>query len=186
MRQRRSGYAREPNDRYETPPWVTEALLPHLAADLKIWEPAAGSGNMVSVLRGAGHEVHSSDVDEDFLNAGANGCTAVVTNPPYDRAREFIEHALAVTEPHQGLVAMLLRVDYDSAKTRMHLFADCRSFAKKLVLVRRIVWFAPAKKSPSYNHAWYLWDHRHHGAPALAYGPRGSSIPGKQRKENNP
>jgi hypothetical protein len=80
----------------------------------------------------------------------------VVTNPPYELAQQFIEHALRITEPHRGLVAMLLRCDFDSARTRQHLFAQCPAFAKKLVLTKRIVWFAPAKASPSFNHAWYL------------------------------
>jgi hypothetical protein len=44
-----------------------------------------------------------------------------------------------------------------------------------LVLMKRIVWFAEEngkpKASPSFNHAWYVWDWRHEGAPSIAYGP---------------
>jgi hypothetical protein len=65
---------------------------------------------------------------------------------------------------------MLLRVDYDSAITRRHLFADCQAFATKLVLTRRIVWFEPKIASPSENHAWFVWSWRHEGAPTIAYG----------------
>jgi hypothetical protein len=32
MSQRESGYERKERDLYETPEWVTEALLPHLPA----------------------------------------------------------------------------------------------------------------------------------------------------------
>jgi hypothetical protein len=99
---------------------------------------------MCAVLRRGGHHVHASDVGQDFLRSEPNHCNAVITNPPFRRAREFIEHALAVTKPHEGFVAILLRVDYDSARTRQHLFAHCRAFARKIVLTRRIVWFTPA------------------------------------------
>jgi hypothetical protein len=47
-------------------------------------------------------------------------CNAGITNLPFNRAKEFIGHALAVTKPHQRFVAMLLR---DSARTRQRLFA---------------------------------------------------------------
>jgi hypothetical protein len=41
MPQRVSGHQRKPNDQYETPAWVTLALIPHLPKFIgKIWEPA--------------------------------------------------------------------------------------------------------------------------------------------------
>ena len=96
---------------------------------------------------------------------------AIVTNPPYALARLFIECALERMQPNNGMVAMLLRTDYDHAATRQHLFGECPAFAKKLVLTKRIVWFEGPKAAPSFNHAWYIWDHRHKGEPVLAYGP---------------
>jgi hypothetical protein len=99
----------------------------------------------------------------------------IVTNPPYERAEEFCTHALKLTAPVKGVVAMLLRCDFDHAKRRAYLFADCPQFAKKIGLTRRIVWFVVAdgkpKASPSFNHAWFLWDWQHAGPPAIAYGP---------------
>jgi hypothetical protein len=64
---------------------------------------------------------------------------------------------------------MLLRADFDSAKSRRHLFADCAAFARKIALTKRIVWFDGPKAAPSFNHAWYLWDWQHRGLPVLAY-----------------
>ena len=43
MSQRESGYERIERDCYETPEWVTRALLPHLGNIKSVWEPAAGS-----------------------------------------------------------------------------------------------------------------------------------------------
>jgi hypothetical protein len=100
------------------------------------------------------------------------GCDCILTNPPYDIAPEFIRRALALMEPSRGQVMMLLRTDFDHAKTRRNLFADCPAFAKKLVLTKRIRWFQDERTaSPSFNHAWFLWDWKHVGPPTLAYGP---------------
>lgn len=181
--QRDSGYARKERDLYETPEWVTEALLPHLhlsSINGSIWEPACGSGKMARVLEAKLRGVVQSDIDTgtDFLlvqGSDAKGIDAIITNPPYDLAQEFIEHALRLMEPVQGIIAMLLRTDFDHAKSRAHLFRDCPAYSKKLVLMKRIAWFVEAngkpKASPSFNHAWYIWDWKHEGPPKIAYGP---------------
>jgi hypothetical protein len=177
--QRDSGYERKERDLYETPAWVTEALLPHLPQGMDVWEPACGSGKMSRVLS-AHHFVTATDIHDpegisiDFLNApeAPNGPHhAIVTNPPYDLATEFIVKAMEFQRPHAGIVAMLLRTDFDHAKSRKGMFADCMSFEKKIVLTRRIKWFEDSKGSPSFNHAWFIWDWKNSGPPTLAYGP---------------
>ena len=98
---------------------------------------------MVAALRRLGVHVESTDISGgvDFLAShDVPTFDAVITNPPFRLAQRFIERALDLTRPGRGAVAMLLGVDYDSAKTRQHLFGKCPMFAKKLVLTRRIVW----------------------------------------------
>jgi hypothetical protein len=171
MSQRASGYERKTLDSYATPMWVTQALAPHLPAiGGQIWEPAAGDGQMVAALTGMGFDVFGTDIVDgvDFLDCVPRACAAVITNPPYAWAKAFIERALDVTRPC-GLVAMLLRADYDHAATRSSLFTH--PFAKKVALTKRIVWFAGPKAAPSFNHAWFVWDYKHCGPPTLAYGP---------------
>jgi len=174
MSQRDSGYQRKERDLYETPEWVTMALVPHLPLEQgeTIYEPAAGSGKMVAALAKSGFAVVADDIHDgrDFLESRGYQMRAIVTNPPYVLAKEFIKHALYLTE-HVGMVAMLLRTDFDHAKTRANLFGNHPAFAKKVVLTKRIQWFEDSKGSPSFNHAWFIWDHRHQGAPTLAYGP---------------
>ena len=178
MSQRVSGYERKANDLYETPEWVTEALIPHVPDRIqKVWEPACGSGKMVEPLLSR-CDVFGSDLafGRDFLlTVVEESAGAIITNPPYDLAQEFIDRALQMMEPVRGLVAMLLRTDFDHAKSRTHLFRDCPAFAKKLVLMKRIAWFVEAdgkpKASPSFNHAWYIWDWQHEGPPTISYGP---------------
>lgn len=179
MSQRDSGYERKERDAYETPEWATVALLPHLPRDkpIEIWEPACGSGKMVRALSSFGNVV-GTDIErgQDFLFCilspwHPSKVDAIITNPPYALAKEFIGHALGLMEPVAGIVAMLLRTDFDHAKTRQYLFANCPAFAKKVVLTKRIQWFEDSTGQPSFNHAWFIWDYRHKGPPTLAYGP---------------
>ena len=163
MSQRDSGYERKERDLYETPEWVTEALLPHIRPFMHVWEPACGSGKMVRALKAAGFAVWDSDIAADwsavrfdFLDCKETlAPDGIITNPPYELGTEFCEHALKLMEPVGGMVAMLMRTDFDHAKTRSHLFRDCPAFAKKVVLTKRIVWFEPEPgskgKSPSFN-----------------------------------
>jgi hypothetical protein len=178
MSQRSSGYQRLKV--YTTPSWVTETLIGFIVARPgTIWEPACGEGGMAEVLRGQ-FAVLATDIDrgEDFLKRDRipnSSIRGIVTNPPYELAEEFCRHALALTKSVGGFVAMLLRCDFDHAKTRSDLFRDCAAFAKKIVLTKRIVWFVEydgrPKASPSFNHAWFLWSHEHQGPPTIAYGP---------------
>ena len=92
MSQRDSGYERRQLDLYETPVWVTRALVPHLPAIVgAVWEPAAGSGQMVAALQGAGFVVDGTDIasGSDFLECASVECGAIITNPPYTAAQQL-------------------------------------------------------------------------------------------------
>jgi hypothetical protein len=176
LSQRDSGYARIADDKYFTPAWVTEALLPHLRIKppAHVHEPAAGNDAIVDVLKDAGFNVTSNDFSRDrgvdFLDVlHLPAAVAIITNPPYNKAEEFIAHALDLMEP-RGLVAMLLRSDYDHAITRSYLF-DRPPFAKRVVLRKRIRWIENSTGSPSYNHCWYIFDWQHKGPPTIGYAP---------------
>ena len=185
MSQRASGYSRKENDEYQTPAWVTKTIVPHLAElgiDI-IWEPASSEGCMSSDLYHAGFRVFESELTRgvDFLTVNNkfiaevfenSRCPAVVTNPPFKLSQQFIERALWMTEARRGAVAMLLRVDYDSAATRQHLFRYCKPWCKKLVLTNRIVWFDRPGAAPSFNHAWFLWSWQHSGPATISYAAR--------------
>lgn len=175
MAQRHSDYDRKPNDLYTTPPWVTRALLPHIPHGVqRIWEPAAGVGRMVDALNDPERDryCYATDLQGgdnvaqlDFLGEAVPTFEfdSIITNPPFSLAHQFIVRALQRTRPSAGFVAMLLRTDFDHAKSRVGIFRDCRAFHKKLVLTKRIVWFVDPltgkpKASPSENHCWMLWD----------------------------
>jgi hypothetical protein len=190
MSQRASGYARLDHDFYRTPRWVVDCLLPELhqwavrkGLDAAIWEPAAGEGHIVNPLREAGFEVFASDRrslirgarQQDFLTSDYiyPQVRGIVTNPPYELAPEFASRAISMMRSRRGLVAMLLRVDWDSAATRRGIFADCAAWGHKIVLTRRITWVGlEGDNSPSTNHAWFVWDWRRRtGPPTMGYAP---------------
>jgi hypothetical protein len=175
MSQRPSGYARQPDENYTTPLWVVATLLTQFRAPIRCaWDPCAGSGKLVAALRAQG--INAVGTTEDFLTVAAPPpeVDSVITNPPYgpnkrgELAVRFIEHALKLPVLR---VAMLLRVDFDSAFNRQHIFRRCPDFAGKIILLNRIRWFE-GPSGPSDNHSWFLWDRSHLGPPTIHYGAR--------------
>jgi len=187
MAQRNSGYDRAHANFYPTPAWVTHALIEHVLGEengkhYRVWECACGDGAMVDELKSWGYKTIGTDIrgdpPRDFLDPSTGlirpYINAIITNPPYGRefVEPFIRKSLDLMEPIKGKVAMLLRVDFDSAVTRRDLFADHPAWGTKLVLTKRVKWFDDGNKNgPSENHAWYIWDWKNrHGYPRLAYG----------------
>ena len=173
-----AGYVRIADDAYFTPPWCVHALLEHVKLPKAIWEPAVGDGAIAKVLVKRGHDVYASDIKDygypgtrlmDFLKPRVTiGHSAVVTNPPYELAAEFVEEAINQTHIGEGMVCMLLRNEFDSAKSRLHLF-DNHVFAGKLVLTQRPHWTANRTASPRHNFAWFIWNWRNTDPARLHY-----------------
>ena len=174
-----SGYSRIPGDEYFTPRWCTEVLLNLSDLPKAVWEPAVGTGAIAKVLKARGHDVYGTDIKDhgypdtkvlDFLKPMLTiGHSCIVTNPPYDRAQEFVEQAVAQTQMMSGSVYMLLRHEFDCARSRSHLFGSCSIFAGKIVLTQRPNWTDSRKASPRHNFAWFIWDWKHDGIPTIEY-----------------
>src|SRR6516165_832174 len=182
-----TGTARAPlrdrgNDLYETPPCATLALLRAEKLPKRIWEPACGRGAIVSVLRAHGHEVVASDLIDygvpvtapgyfgvDFLleRRAPEGTQAIVTNPPFSRAEEFVEHALELCPR----VIMLLRLAFLESERRSRILdtgtlARVHIFRNRLPMMHRDGWEGP-KASSAMAFAWFVWDRGHNGPPTL-------------------
>lgn len=171
MSQRNSGYARKPDEAYDTPAWVAGVVAPYLRnrGVQHVWEPAPGKGQLVRALRELGYTVLVT-CDDFFTLTHRPFADAIVTNPPFGPygqiAASFIRTALSTSA---RIIALVLRIDYDSAITRADIFRDCPYFAGKIVLLRRIKWFA-GPRTPSDNHAWFIWDKdRPEGEPRIWY-----------------
>jgi hypothetical protein len=181
------GYARAERDLYPTiQSFVVDALAHRLdLRGARIWEPASGNGDMARDLRRHGAVVHATDnVDRgasqdeilDFLSDREprfTDLTYIITNPPGGSrnatAVKFVERGLAYVARRGVTLALLLPSDFDSGRTRRHLFADCPHFAAAIVLTRRIVWFERRdgkRPAPKENHRWFVWCPDQNGRPA--------------------
>lgn len=139
---------REHNDFYPTPKAVTEALAKtydYALIGRMVWEPAAGDGAMVDVLRAAGATVFATDIEprradvakldifDDRLETSPrirNSVQAVVTNPPFNLAEKMIRRILAPGFlPNLTLAAFVLKGTFWHAKTRLPLFEEHMPYA---------------------------------------------------------
>jgi hypothetical protein len=178
MSQRNSEYEREPLDTYQTPPWLAGTVADYLRTSgaRKLWEPCPppqGDSKLATALKALGFDVLTSNGDFLDWRKPFPAVDAICTNPPYggrgsDLAAKFIRHALTLDI---RVCAFLMRVDFDSGKTRRDVFADCPSFVGKITLLDRIVWFDRPGAAPSENHAWFLWN-KDGGEPIIRYAAR--------------
>jgi hypothetical protein len=162
------------NDVYETPPEATRALLAVEKLPHWLWEPACGPGAIVRVLRDAGHAAIASDIADygfsmhfqrDFLDTttAPTGIEAVVTNPPYKLAGEFVRHALDLVPR----VIMLMRLAFLESERRSPILdggqlARIHVFKNRLPMMHRAGWAGP-RASSAIAFAWFCWDRNHRG-----------------------
>jgi hypothetical protein len=168
------------DDVYFTPPVATEALRRHAKLPHKVWECACGDGTgIVDPLRAAGHEVVGSDLVDygrpdcfwhrDFLleRKVPDGCEAIITNPPFKLAEEFVEHALDLSPR----VIMLLRFAFYESERRCGILegrglARVLVFRKRLPMMHRAGWEGK-KGNSGMAFAWFLWSRNHTGPTTL-------------------
>lgn len=166
-------------DLYETPPQAVRALLKVEPLPQALWEPACGPGAIVGTLRATGRTVIATDLGDwgcpdslagaDFLrqDRAPNGVEAIVTNPPYFLAAQFVRHALALCPK----VIMLMRLAFLESVGRSDILdggrlARVHVFANRLPLMHRYGWDGP-KASSAMCFAWMVWDREHDGPATL-------------------
>lgn len=159
---------RQPLDAYETPAYVTQALMNRVGFTGPILEPAAGTGRIARVLRLHGYKVETDDIrrgpKHDFLMR-AEPCTNVVTNPPYAGRLpfQFVEHALHLAS---GKVAMLLKHGFFWSQGRRDWLNKHRP-SDVIFMSQRILFLLPDGrpiKGQFFDHMWVVWE------PLQAYG----------------
>ncbi len=156
----RARLAERGDDLYQTPPEATRALLRVENLPRHVWEPACGPGAIVNVLREAGHAVVATDLRSygcpdsegciDFLmeRRAPAGVEAVITNPPYKLAGEFVQHALTLVPR----VYMLLRLAFLESERRSVILdngqlARVHIFKRRLPFMHREGWTGPQANS---------------------------------------
>lgn len=186
-----TGYARVPRDLYPTPAWCIRALAEHVElAGRRIWECAAGDGQMVRALQEQGAKVFATDIEPhdgldevfDFLSPGEpkglERYDGIVTNSAWGKGNRtavaFVEAGLRRITDNGGFLAFLLLVDFDSAVRCLRLFHH-PYFRARITLSARPVWFERTdgvKAAPKENCAWFVWARpvlRSPGLPIVHY-----------------
>lgn len=164
---------RQPLDFYPTPKNVTISLMDFLYKQdridkqMSVWEPACGIGSMSKVIENYGNTVYSSDINDtgfgspymDFIkHTGNSNFDAIITNPPFNQAEQFIIKSLQKSR----LVCMLLKNTYWSAAKRQKLFEET-----KPVYVLPLTWrpdfmehtrkIGDKKGAPTMDFQWTVW-----------------------------
>lgn len=166
------GSERAADDFYETPAWCVRAILPHLPRlpGLRILEPSAGRGAIVTALLDAGAErsrVVAVEKDKDrallgpvptmagdfLLAATAVKYDLVVMNPPFSAAQEHVTHAISMLAPG-GQVAALLRLAFCTSAKRAP-FRKAHPFDLYPLASRPS--FTPDGKTDSADYAWFVF-----------------------------
>lgn len=186
-----TGKGRKERDAYYTPAWCTEVLFdPEVFApwwfdavrtsDRSVYCPSAGTGGISNVLKSHGFRVVTADIDPnaevdhpgtDFLSGLPEGVepAAVIENPPYKHAAEFVRRALE----HTPFVAMFLRltfIEYCPARR------DVLDRLRDVLVLRRVAFIEGSNKSDSVPHAWFFWDESSRWKNDLS-GPEDAALP---------
>ncbi len=163
-------WERKPADLYPTPVDATESIIPLLQSlhrpIERVWEPACGDGRLSRVLEWHGMEVTSSDLREfpgygtpgvDFLSPGCQAVAgtfdAIITNPPFALAKEFLIQARKIAP----VVIFLVKQNYWNTKGRIPLWDEHRP-TFFLPITWRLAFLKEERgSSPLMDCAWCVW-----------------------------
>lgn len=174
-------YDREQNDYYATEPKAARLLLDVETFSPAIWECACGEGHLAREFSAAGYFVYASDlinrgygVQKDFLKASSppHPIFDIITNPPYAKASEFVQHALDISADGRK-VAMFLKLQFLEGKARRELF---RRYPPKIVYVSsgrlHCAMNGDFQRYASANavcYAWFVWQKGCHDEPIIRW-----------------
>lgn len=167
-----SDTARQVDDYYATEPVAVEELLKLETFSKTVIEPCCGEGHISKVLENYGHDVISFDIVDrgfgavqDFFEYKKNNTYDIITNPPYKYAKEFVEHALEISEVGTK-IAMLLRIQFFEGSGRRELFQN--NPPKTVYVSAKRIKCAingdfQKTGSSAVCYAWYIWEKGYKG-----------------------
>lgn len=128
-----SDVEREKNDFYATDPLAIDHLKKVYDIPENVWECACGRGDLSKRLIEMGHKVYSSDLyDRGYGDVGKNfftftempeGCSCILTNPPYKYAMEFVLYSLYLLPPGGTCIMFLKTTFLEGQKRYDNLFS---------------------------------------------------------------
>lgn len=156
---------RDRDDYFSTPSECTISFYKHEGFNIpkKVWEPCSGTGAISEILLQAGHEVIETDLVNrgraevtdrvDFLMEPVPLAKAIVTNPPFYLAEEFIIRAELIGIEY---MALLLKADFLNSSRRYEIFHNVWRPARIFALSWRPDFMGQG--SPPMNCSWYVFD----------------------------
>lgn len=165
----RKGYAaweRKPSDFYATPEETTQAIIDalQLPKDARVCDPCCGDGKLLRIFTANGYE-NTGGCDLRHTGYGRGGVDylattfekpwpdAIVMNPPFSLATEFIEKAL-IEAP---IVAALLKADFWNAQDRGNLARAHPPTAHHPLTWRPKFLEKERGSNPLMNCTWFVW-----------------------------
>lgn len=163
-----SNFERRENDHYPTiDPRCVDGLVHYIgiAGDIVDCCAPSGSGIVDSLTKMEYSARCIPDAFSDFC------CDWIVSNPPYKKGMvdKIIEKQISRIESKETFgVAMLLRTNFDHAKTRKHLF-EHPNYYGQIKLCFRPYWTEDRKHSPIHNFVWHIWSSVTLNNPVVRY-----------------
>ncbi len=172
---------RAPGDFYSTSPLAIQALenAGKLPVSNKVWECAAGRGDLADALLMRGYDVVSTDLHDrgycsggvDFLKCGELLAPCILTNPPYSLVTEFCVHALELGAEE---VYMFMKLQFLEGKRRYreiyskHPPSEILQFVERMTVARngdRSLYGKPS----AMTFCWMVWRKGHEGKPEVSW-----------------
>lgn len=173
------GVERQPEDFYATHPCAIPPLMEFLGwtnGGKRILEPACGAGHLSFMMETYGHDVTSTDLIDrgygtggiDFLTTQWPPYDAVITNPPYKFAEQFIRKSFEIAPT----VCMFLRLVFLESRKRQDLYQNYPP-RYVCVFVDRVPsskdgLFLPSESS-TVCYAWFIWERGFKGRPEIVW-----------------
>jgi hypothetical protein len=174
-------------DGFHTPREAVVALMKCEQIHDNVWEPANGFSRISRVLREYGLRVATSDIHRwhsgtkverafaDFSDLPSpfrrNGCD-IITNPPFVRAQEFVEHSMDLLHDG-GRLCLLLRLQFLEGNKRADMFKKypplrVHVFSYRLPRMHRFLYRGPQGGS-TIAFAWFVWSKGYKGPTEIKW-----------------
>ena len=175
---------RQNEDYYATDPEACEMLLKIVDLDKSepIWECASGENHLADVFKSHGYFVRTSDIMKrtetteviDFLSPQVKEWNGnIITNPPYNKAKEFIEKSLSIV-PEGKKVIMFLKLQFLEGKSRKKLFQDnppkeAWVSSSRLLGAKNGDFETARPMGSAVAYCWYIWEKGYKGDTILKW-----------------
>lgn len=179
-----SNYPRIADDNYQTiDKRCVTALAKTISLDGLIVDPCSPNGSGICVaLSELGYQARG--VNDAFQNI--DYAKWIVSNPPYNK--KVVDNIIwaQIERLYKDFgpkgVAMLLRNNFDFAKSRYQMFTDPLYWGQ-IHMMFRPWWSEEKKSSPIHNYVWHIWSHSAPEVPVVKYWRESTSAPERPQSD---